>query len=411
MRAANPFVYGALGLPLAFAALPIYVHVPRLYAEHAGLALGLLGALFLGARLFDAVSDPLLGWLADRLPKRRMVLFALLPLVLGFVSLLNPPPVANAPWLLVSLLLTYLGFSAASIAYQAWGADLGQSADERTRLTAAREGLGLLGVLAAASLPSLLAGDLASGLARLCWVFVPLLLLGALISLRVQEVKALAPVQVPTAGWSSLRGVLCDPALRRLLAMVTANGIAAAVPATLVLFFVSDVLGLATYAGGFLGLYFLAGVVGMPLWVKLAAAWGRERAWLLGMAISSLAFAGVFALGPGDGLAYALICAATGLALGADLTLPAAIAADIAERLQQAGAVFGLWNFVTKLNLALAAGLALPLLGWLGYQPGGTQTATSMGALSAVYALLPLAFKLLAATLLWRQISREENFS
>ena len=53
--------YGALGFPLAFAALPLYVHVPRLYAENAGLPLALVGLLLLAARFADALADPLLG--------------------------------------------------------------------------------------------------------------------------------------------------------------------------------------------------------------------------------------------------------------------------------------------------------------------------------------------------------------
>jgi GPH family glycoside/pentoside/hexuronide:cation symporter len=83
--------YGLLGLPLAFAALPIYVHVPRFYAETAGMELALLGAILLGTRLLDAGIDPWLGWLADRVPRPGMVAVALLPFAVGFVALLNPP--------------------------------------------------------------------------------------------------------------------------------------------------------------------------------------------------------------------------------------------------------------------------------------------------------------------------------
>lgn len=120
---------------------------------------------------------------------------------------------------------------------------------------------------------------------------------------------------------------------------------------------------------------------------------------LAAMLLAMLAFAGASLLGPGDVLPFALICVASGLALGADLALPAAIAADLGERQGQAGACFGVWNFVAKLNLALAAGLALPLLGQLDYVPGGTG---GLPALTFTYALLPLAFKALAAGLLWR---------
>ena len=79
--------------------------------------------------------------------------------------------------------------------------------------------------------------------------------------------------------------------------------------------------------------------------------------------------------------------------------MPAAIAADLGERQGQAGACFGVWNFVGKLNLALAAGLALPLLALLGYVPGG---GDGLASLTFAYAFLPLAFKMLAGLLLWR---------
>jgi len=398
MTTGRLLAYGLLGLPLAFAALPVYVHVPRFYAETTGLPLALLGFILLGARLLDAGIDPWLGWLADRVSRRRMVAIALLPFAVGFVALLNPPDASPALWLLASLALTYLGFSAATVAYQAWGADLGRDAGQRTRLTAAREGFGLLGIVLAAALPGLLASQIDEGIARLSWVLPPLLLIAAATTFsRVAAGPAVETVSQPLL--PSLRRVVADPAFRRLLWVFVANGIAAALPATLFLFFVADVLQLTDASGALLALYFIAGAASLPLWVRLAARHGRVAAWLGAMALSIAAFAGASLLGPGDLWPFAAICLASGLALGADLTLPAAMAADLGERQGQAGACFGVWNFVAKLNLALAAGLSLPLLGALGYVPGGS---AGLPALTFAYALLPLAFKALAGALLWR---------
>ena len=395
--------YGLLALPLAFAALPLYVHVPSYYATQAGLDLAWLGMILLLARLADAGIDPWLGWLADRVDRRRMVALALLPFVLGFVSLLNPPVAFAAPWLLASLLLTYVGFSAATVAYQAWGATLGMDALGRTRLTAAREGFGLFGVLIAAALPSLLAPTLNEGIARLSWVLPPLVLLAAfVVFIRVpRNALSVLPSHLSLPLWPALRAVLADLAFRRLLLVFIANGIAAALPATLFLFFVADVLQQEAASGPLLALYFLSGALSLPLWLRLAARFGRTGAWLGAMVLAMLAFAGAGLLGPGDVAAFAVICAASGLALGADLTLPAALAADLGERRGQAGACFGVWNFFAKLNLALAAGLALPLLALFGYQPGEA-SHEGLTALSLAYAVLPLAFKVLAAVLLWR---------
>ncbi len=390
--------YGLLGLPLAFGALPIYVHVPRYYAEVAGMELAVLGAILLATRLIDAGIDPWLGQLADRMPRPRLLAFALLPFVFGFVALLHPPAgVDSLFWLLGSLLLTCTGYSAATIAYQAWGADLGADAGERTRLTAWREGCTLAGVILAAALPGLLAPTPTAGVRLLAWV-LPVLLLVAIVGAfsRLGSGRPSASLS-PQGG--RVRDALADPAFRRLLLVFLANGIAAAIPATLFLFYVEDVLHAASAAPGLLVLYFACAALSLPLWLRVVARHGRVVAWFGAMLLALAAFAAALLLGPGDVLAFGAVCALTGIALGADLSLPAAIAADLGERRGQAGACFGLWNFVAKLNLALAAGLALPLLGLLGYTPGQAGVPT---ALIIAYAGLPLVFKTLAAVLLWR---------
>ena len=396
--------YGLLGLPLAFGALPIYVHVPRYYAEVAGMELAVLGAILLATRLIDAGIDPWLGQLADRMPRPRLLAFALLPFVFGFVALLHPPAgVDSLFWLLGSLLLTCTGYSAATIAYQAWGADLGADAGERTRLTAWREGCTLAGVILAAALPGLLAPTPTptptptAGIRLLAWV-LPVLLLVAIVGAfsRLGSGRPSASLS-PQGG--RVRDALADPAFRRLLLVFLANGIAAAIPATLFLFYVEDVLHAASAAPGLLVLYFACAALSLPLWLRVVARHGRVVAWFGAMLLALAAFAAALLLGPGDVLAFGAVCALTGIALGADLSLPAAIAADLGERRGQAGACFGLWNFIAKLNLALATGLALPLLGLLGYTPGQAGVPT---ALIIAYAGLPLVFKTLAAVLLWR---------
>lgn len=390
--------YGLLGLPLAFGALPIYVHVPRYYAEVAGMELAVLGAILLATRLIDAGIDPWLGQLADRMPRPRLLAFALLPFVFGFVALLHPPAgVDSLFWLLGSLLLTCTGYSAATIAYQAWGADLGADVGERTRLTAWREGCTLAGVILAAALPGLLAPTPTAGIRLLAWV-LPVLLLVAIVGAfsRLGSGRPSASLS-PQGG--RVRDALADPAFRRLLLVFLANGIAAAIPATLFLFYVEDVLHAASAAPGLLVLYFACAALSLPLWLRVVARHGRVVAWFGAMLLALAAFAVALLLGPGDVLAFGAVCALTGIALGADLSLPAAIAADLGERRGQPGACFGLWNFVAKLNLALAAGLALPLLGLLDYTPG---QAAVPSALILAYAGLPLVFKTFAAVLLWR---------
>lgn len=409
MHARHVLAYGALGFPLAFAALPLYVHVPRLYADSVGLPLALVGGLLLAARFADALVDPLLGQWSDCVGnRRRLILLALAPLGLGLATLLAPPPSAGAGWLLATLALTFLGFSLASINYHAWGAELGSSPRLSLRFTGAREMFALAGVVVAAALPALLAPDMATALARLGWIFLPLLALAALMTLAATPSVPAAPAGGDTR--SPLAAVVADQGFRRLLAVLAIGGIAAAIPATLVLFFIADVLRLDHLQGLFLAIYFVCGGLALPAWTALAQRIGKPRAWALSMLLAIASFAWAFGLGPGDGLAFGLICALSGAALGAELALPPALLADhLAARRARGedtggtGAYFGIWNFVTKFNLALAAGIALPLVSLAGYKVGAGGTAEQgLAALAAVYALLPAALKLAALALLWR---------
>jgi Na+/melibiose symporter-like transporter len=398
--------YGALGLPLAAAALPVYVHLPNLYGGVLGMNLALLGAVLLLARLADAFVDPLLGALADRLQRPRLLIaLGVALLVAGLAAVFNPPG-ALWWWLAAALVPVYLGFSLASIAFQAWGALLGETPHERTRVAAWREGFGLAGVVLASVAPTLLAPRMEDGLARFSLVLASIAAACAALTLlrAPHPARAAAPaVRAPAHAalrLTALAAPFRNPLFARLFAAFVANGIAAALPATLVLFFVNDALRAPQLAGAFLAAYFLAGAASLPLWMALSRRLGKRNAWLASMAASVVAFAGALALGPGDVAGFAAVCLLSGLALGGDLALPPAMLADAIRARgdePRAGAYFGLWNFATKLNLALAAGLALPLLAAAGYVPGESSV---LEPLYFAYCLLPCALKLAAAAIL-----------
>jgi Na+/melibiose symporter-like transporter len=408
------------------AALPVYVFVPKLYADDLGLSLATVGAILLAARLLDALQDPLLGWWSDRTAAaagdRNAFLVAAVPLLaVGMLGLFQPPAMPGAwlaGWLAGCLVVVYLGFSMAAINYFAIGAELSADYHERTRVTAVRGAFGMAGVLVAAALPGMLAPagtgdpgptrDLGEGLRLFSLSYVPILLAGAGFTLFGSPGPGAVPARSgrpPPALLRSLAAPLANPAFRWLLAVFVASGVASAVPATLILFYVQDVLERPELDGVFLGLYFAFGAAGMPLWVLASRRVGKKLAWLIGMGMSIAAFAWAFLLGSGDALAFGLVCALSGIAYGAELALPPSILADVVDRdgaagdVRPDGAYFGLWQLTEKLNLALAAGIALPLLGALGYQPGTAQPP--LGRLSFVYAAAPCMLKLLAVATLW----------
>ncbi len=410
--------YGALGAPLAFAALPLYVLLPNHYAGHLGVPLAALGLVLLGTRALDAVVDPWLGRWVDRglaLPRHRVLAaawVAALVMALGFVALFFPPAgSANAllAWCAGALVVTCLGYSALGVLHQAWGARLGGGAAAQARIVSWREGMALAGVLGASILPAL------AGIPVMVATCLVLLVLGlwALGQAPFQS-RTVPPDAQPgpaadtaadaageTASWAlPWRG----PAFRRLMAVFVLNGVASAIPATLVLFFIRDRLQAPAWEPLFLGSYFAAGALSMPLWVRAVARFGLLRCWLAGMGLAVAAFVWAARLGAGDSVAFIVICLCSGAALGADLVIPGALLTSVVQRAGHAlrfeGSYFGWWTCANKLNLALAAGLSLPALQALGYAPGST-SEPALSALALVYAALPCALKLAAAGLLW----------
>ncbi len=240
------------------------------------------------------------------------------------------------------------------------------------------------------------------GRTGLCISFVLALLLTAFLLLRQAPRAVALPESQQAAHWLL---PLTQSRFRWLFAVYALNGIAAAVPATLFLFFVSDRLLLPDQAPLFLLLYFLSAALALPLWTRLAARVGESRTWLASMLLAILAFLWTSQLGAGAMLPFGVICVLTGAALGADLALPPALLAGVIGSAghggEYEGSYFGLWSWITKMNLALAAGISLPFLGWLGYTPGTTE-ASAVSALTLAYAVLPCILKTGAALALWR---------
>lgn len=407
--------YGFLGLPLAMAALPVYVQIPAYYTTQLGMPLASTGLVLFFARMLDTVQDPLLGRMIDRRQKdiSGWLILAALVLALSFYGLWLPPisslgsvteskTALTLGWLGVMLVLAYTAHSMINIAYLSWGARLAGPADSAnpaclastpTLLAAAawREGLGLLGVILASLIPSfIMMGSpvqIHSGLSIYALLFAGLLAIG------ISSLLKGAPKWQTGGGTSvSLREALSDDKFRRLLPIYFLNSLSVAIPATLALFFINDRIQAPGLTGYFLAIYFIAGAAGLPAWIALARRMGTIAAWKLGMLLAVISFTGAAFLGDGDIALYMLVCAASGLALGADLALPPVLLAEIIPQDKAPASYYGVWTLLGKLALALS-GLALPALSLFAYQPG--QIGNS-GSLVLLYAALPCILKLLA---------------
>lgn len=380
---------------LAFGGLPLYVHAPRFYAEEMAVGLPVLGAVLLLARAVDSVQDPILGWLADRLRHKRELWSAIaMALIVAGVALLFAPPRWGAPLprLAFGLMIAFTGFSALQIALYDHGLALARAAGGgHNRAALWREAGGLAGICLATMLPAALALVLGASDA-----FFGLAVVFAMVAIAASLVmaghwRASGSIRADAGGF---RQALSAPGVLPVLGFGFANALPTAVTSTLFLFFVSDVLEAEDQAGPLLLLFFAAAAAAAPGWARLADRYGRRVTLACAMSLSILAFGWAWRLKGGDVADFYVIAAASGAALGADMTLtPAMLAARIDGG---AGRVFALWTFLQKSALALAAGIALPLLALAGYDPGAEVSERGRAALATAYALIPCLLKLLA---------------
>ncbi len=417
MRLPNSLLiaYALPALPLAALTLPLYIIVPTFYSETLGLSLASVGAALLIVRIFDAFNDPLIGWFADRWRpsmgrRRAMTVLAMPVCALGAIMVFWPSADAGTVYLTAWAMVLSIGYTAAVLPLSAWGAELAGDYAERSRVAGFREGFTLVGTLVAIAVPFAIGMDSAEGLHGLAVlgiaVAIGVVLFGTITVWRVPEPREYSRSRL------SLREGLASMAKNRpFLRLLTAfliNGLANGIPATLFLYFVSDVLGAPDMRGPLLFIYFLAGVAGVPLALAVSRRFGKHRAWCGAMLFTCAVFAFAPFLGEGDVLLFSCISVLTGLTLGFDLALPSAIQADVIDidtassGEQRSGAYFAAWSLATKTALALAVGIAFPTLAWFGFEAGSTSNgATALAALAYIYAWVPIVLKLAAIAIMW----------
>ncbi|MEO1331625.1 MAG: MFS transporter, partial [Pseudomonadota bacterium] len=402
--------YAAPNLALAALYFPVFVYLAPFYAAERGVPLAIIGAILIGGRLLDAVTDPLMGVISDRwttrFGRRKIWLAAATPVTCVAVWMaMVPPEDAGATHAAIWLTALTLAWTVALTPYQAWGAELATDYAGRGRVSGWREAAFLIGTLGAAVI-YFVAGGGGSGLRAVAIAVVaslPLLTLWALLGAPEPKDRSVRPVSW-REGWPALRD---NRPFRLTLASQFVNSAANALPAALYPFFVTQVLGADQQTvGGLLVLYFLAAVAAIPFWTWAAARWSKHRAWGAGMIYASLVFATVPFLGEGDVFAFAVITLLTGLAFGADIALPPAIQADVvdvdtaASGSQRTGLYFAFWSVATK-AAAVSAGVGAVALDWVGFQETGENGPEALLALTLLYSVVPIVLKIWSVLMIW----------
>lgn len=411
--------YAVPAFALAVIGIPIYMHIPKFYTDVVGVNLTILGYLTFGVRIFDAVTDPILGFLSDRTEtrfgrRRPYITIGAVFLALIIYLLFNPPESSstqfNTWWFGINIYLLFLFLTIVAVPYESLGPEITFDYDERIALFGLRDGLFLVGTVIAAIIPIIivkvlsLSTDVIGERTKFFWtsiIYVFLLLICCLWCVFAIQERSQISIGKRQNFLQGLTSVFSNKPFVILLIAFTISSFGFNLTPALMLYYVQYVLH-SNRATIFIALYFATGILFLPGWLALSHRLGKKETWLLSMAINAGAFVWVFFLGAGDELWYGICVFFSGIGFGATAALVSALEADVIDYdellsgKRREGRYLGIWAIIKKFSGALGIGIALPLLGMSGYVPNVEQTPKVLLLLRIFYVIIPVSCNFLA---------------
>jgi GPH family glycoside/pentoside/hexuronide:cation symporter len=410
--------YGAPSFAGAGMAIPIVIHLTIFYSDEILVPLGFIALIKALARAFDALTDPLMGWITDRTRtrwgRRRPWLLVGAPLAaVAFVALFAPPasitPTAAAWWFAATYTAYYLFHTVYEIPHGGLGPELTLDYNERTSLFGWRVPFLVGGTLVASIFPPVLIGALGgarAGYIAFAVIFgVILVLLYANLVYQVRERPDFVN-RKPNPLVPGVRRVMRNRAFRVLLLVYVAGSVTGAIPGLMMPYFTKYVLqpdNPDQWLGIFLAIYFGSGFVFLPVWILLARRFGKKVAWLISFAPGITGSLAIFMLlDKGDLMLTAVILVWTGSAFSAGMFLGPSIQADVIDYdelytgKRREAQYNGLWSVMTKFTVIPSMAVPLAILAAYGYQPNVEQTQQVQDVIRAIFGLAPAATSVIA---------------
>ncbi len=408
--------YVGPGLPIAILEMPLIVYIVPFYAGELGVELATIGAIFLIARMWDAITDPVIGNLSDRTKTRwgrrkPWLVFGSPLLMLGVLAFLSPPEEIGKVYLGITAFLFYIAWTLVQIPYLSWGAELSRDYSERTRINSYRETGRMFGVLIATLLPILVLTSPDPSVREILGVYVVALLI--LIPLTTLLAIWLTPKghyveNQDNSLFKALKILPKNKPFLRFLLGIFCLWLGGAIFNTVIVFLFQHLLELPR--SDFLKLVllqYILGILFVPVWLKIADKVGRHRALVFG-GFGFLAVLPLYLLAsPGVFWHALVIFCIVGPMTSVIWVMPPALTADTIEYGMMKGGAdhaalyMAMYNFVMKMALAFGVGLAMPLLGALGFNPMGGNTAEAMKGFIFVALFLPMIVGLPGALILF----------
>lgn len=409
--------FAAPAAPLLALTLPTVMFLPPYFIEHIGLEEAVVGGLFFAARLFDIVLDPTLGTLQDRTEtrwgRRRIWLVGATPFLMAAIWLvfIGLEKGAGAPLAGASIFAMYFVFAMMMVAHLGWSGEIIPTYHGRTRALGAVQTASLGGqtlmlviaAVAAAGAAGAVGGGNAIAVNAMGWTLIVMLpLTVALACLGARERRT--PPQPHLGLREALTTVLANPVARRVLLPDLLLGVAQGVSGGLFLFYFQYVLGFAGEAQTLAAVYFVAGLIGVPIWWMLAQRFGKHRALQAALLYTAATTCLLLVLPPGAFTLAIVFMLVAGLAQGGCILLTRSLMADVVDEdevrtnSRRSGLYFGLLLMTSKVGLA-AGPMTFVVLQLVGFaaKKGADNSPGALGALGMLFIGVPILLSLLAA--------------
>ena len=419
LSVARIFDYNLPMVSAGFMFLLVNMYLMKFATDVLAMAPAAIGLIFGASRLWDAVTDPLVGYWSDktstRMGRRRPWLLAsILPLSIAFYMMWSPPPGlsngALTAWMSFAVVLFFSAMTIVIVPHQSLGAEISDDPHQRTRVFGGRHLAWILGSFAALAAMSLMleAEDSRSMALKVAlWTVLAGVICTLWMVVRVKE-RPDYQGRGGTNPLSAYRDVLRNRHARLLLIVFLAESLGIATINALTVYVADYVVGTPKLAPLYILLYMIPSAATVPLWVWASKRYGKKKIWITAMLISAFGFGSMFLLGKGDVILISSLAFILGFGGGAGSVVAPSIQADVIDfdELEtgdrKEGAYFAAWNFVYKFGVGLTLMLTGIILEVSGFVPNEDQSSEALFALKALYGLFPMACYLVAAWLLSR---------
>ena len=428
--------YGMPGLGAGYMYLLMSLYVMKFSTDVLLIAPAVMGVIFSISRIWDAVSDPIAGYLSDRTTfkfgrRRTWMLISFIPISFGFLAVFSPPESMQGQsldlWMMIAILSFYSAITLLNVPHMALGAELSEDYHERTRLFGVRHiGFTLGSILALVSMSLLISeennpnGDvrqLAGSLA-----FYAIGAMSLMIFFAVSKLKENPEFQnrVNKNPFKAFRDVWINPHAKILIIVLFIENLGGAVIGVLTLYVTQYIVEAPAWAPLIIFAYMLPSALSVPLWIPLSRRFGKIRLLVFSLAFTGISFGGIFIIPFLDSITDRLIvmfigAALGGMAAGCGGAIGPSVKGDVIDYDEyltgerKEGSYFAALNFVFK----SATGIMLLVTGFVlqfsGFIPNQPQTMEVKIALISLYGLVPLVFYSLGAYLLYKKFKFGEK--